>query len=156
MTLDITKPTDQELVSDLPAYIRENREAIEDIIAGVASIDTTVLPVAPGTISLYIGDELDLSAVKIEQILISGMGESTIQYILNGTQGQVKTFIFQDSDITLKDGVKSNGKIFLNQMMPLSTFISESGDIISFINIGGDGDSVHGYWKELYRNLAVK
>ena len=154
MTLDITKPIDRVQVSELPSYIREDREAIESVVVSGNSITTTVTQLSPGTTILEVG--VDLSAVKIENIIISGLGASIVAFITKGTAGQIKTFIFQDADITLQDGVKSDGKLYLNQIVPLSTFSGTSGDIISFINIGGDGVAVHGYWKELYRALAVK
>jgi len=154
MTLDITKPIDRVQVSELPSYIREDREAIESVVVSGNSITTTVTQLSPGTTILEVG--VDLSTVKIENIIISGLGASIVAFITKGTAGQIKTFIFQDADITLQDGVKSDGKLYLNQIVPLSTFSGTSGDIISFINIGGDGVAVHGYWKELYRALAVK
>ena len=46
MTVDSTKPTDQEVISALPTYIRENRELINTILARVATTapPTTVPP----------------------------------------------------------------------------------------------------------------
>ena len=41
MSLDETKPTDQEIIANLPGYIRENRELLNIALARVA---TTVPP----------------------------------------------------------------------------------------------------------------
>lgn len=153
MSLDPNKPTDQVLVSELAAYIRESRAAINAVTSG-AGFGTTNLDVAGGTTSLSVGT--DLLAVGHEIVIITGLGLATLATILGGTDGQIKTFIFQDNNIDLTDGLKADGKFYLNQLPALSDFQPEQDDIIALVNVGGDGASAYGYWKELYRTISVK
>lgn len=151
MSLDVTKPTDQEPVAELPRYIRENRASIN---ANEIGYSTTELAVIAGNVALVVGT--DLSAASIETILISGVGASTLSFIRGGTEGQIKIFIFQDSDISLQDGVKADGRFYLNQLPALTIYNAQQDDVIAFSNIGGDGAAVYGYWKELWRQISVK
>ena len=94
--------------------------------------------------------------MKLDVALVSGIGASTIEYIRGGIDGQIKIFIFQDNDITFKDGVKADGKLYLNQLPILSNFAAQQDDVIALVNIGGDGTTEYGYWKEVWRQLSVK
>ncbi len=153
MTLDASEPTDQRMNSELASYIRENREAINLLTAG--SVVSTTLTVTAATTSLTVGTNLSSSAIEI--IIISGSGISTLETILSGTEGQIKIFIFQDSNVRLEDGnVKNSGKFFLNQLPSLVTFSPQADDVLAVANVGGDGGSTPGYWKELFRTLSVK
>ncbi len=154
MTLSVNEPTDQRFVSELPSYIREDRIAINSIISNLEDITITTLSVPGGTTALDIG--IDLTNIWLELVLISGIGTSIIEYIRSGTNGQVKIFIFQDSDIILKDGVSSDGKLYLNHLPALSNYLAQTNDVLALLNIGGDGVSNYGYWKELFRHEAVK
>ena len=153
MTLDTTKPTDQVLNSELPSYIRENRVAI-NAVSGSGNVGSTDLTVSAGTTQLVVGT--DLGSYGYEIVKITGSGAATITKILGGTEGMVKVFIFQDSNIDFTDGVKSDGKLYLNQLPALSDYSPSQDDVIALVNIGGDGASNYGYWKELYRLDAVK
>lgn len=150
--LDVNKPEDQVLVSQLPAYIRENRAAINAVTSG-AGFGVTNLNVPPGTISLTVG--VDLLAVGHEIVIVTG-GVAVLQTIIGGTEGQIKTFIFQNSTVDLLDGVKADGKFYLNHLPALSNFEPEPDDVLTLVNIEGDGAAVYGYWKELYRTISVK
>jgi len=153
MSLDPSKPSDSALVSELPAYIRENRIAVNSVVTA-AGFGVTNLDIAAGTTSLSVGT--DLLAVGHEIVIVTGLGVAVLATILGGTDGQIKTFIFQDANIDLIDGAKSNGKFYLNQLPALSNFEPQQDDVLTLVNIGGDGASVYGYWKELYRNLSIK
>jgi len=154
MALDTTKPTDTEPVAELPRYIREDRAAINATEVDADNISTTVLPVSAGDTVLVVGT--DLSATKIESVIISGVGASTLAFITGGTEGQIKIFIFQDNNISLQDGVKADGRFYLNQLPALTIYNAQQNDVMAFSNIGGDGAAVPGYWKELWRQIAVK
>lgn len=154
MTLNVNQPTDQALVSSLPEYIRESRVAINLLESGVTDVVNTTLSLTAGATSLTVG--IDLSSALVETVLISALGACTIFNIIGGTEGQIKIFIFQDNDITLTDGLKSDGALYLNQLPALSNFSAQQDDIIALLNIDGDGSSTYGYWKELWRQISVK
>ena len=154
MTIDATKPTDQELVSVLPSYIRDTRTALNNIIDGETEVTTTELTISAGDTALVIGT--DLSDTLIETILLSGLGVSVIDQIRGGTEGRIKIFIFQGNNVSFKDGVKLTGQLYLNQLPVLSNFNAQQDDVLALINISGDGAANYGYWKELWRQLSVK
>ena len=152
MSLDVNKPEDQILVSQLPAYIREDRTAINSVTSG-AGFGVTNIAIAPADTSLTVGT--DLLVVGHEVVIVTG-GVAVLETILGGIEGQIKTFIFQNSLVDLLDGAKANGEFYLNHLPALSNFEPELDDVISLVNICGDGAAVHGYWKELYRTISVK
>ena len=151
--LDSTKPTNQVAVQDIPAYIREDRAEINSIV-GAGNVGSTNLTVAAGATGLVIGT--DLGTFGFEVVLIDAAGVITLATIRGGTEGQVKVFIFQDNNISILDGVENSGKFYLNHLPALSNFAAQENDVLAVVNVGGDGASVYGYWKELYRSLAVK
>ena len=153
MTLAVNEPSDQRMVSELPSYIREDRVEINTLVSG-SGIDVTTLVVPLGSTFLTVG--VDLAVARLEIVLISGTGASVIEVIRDGVNGQVKIFVFQDNDISFKDGVKLDGKIYLNRLPALSNFDAQQDDVVALVNIGGDGSSEYGYWKELFRLLSVK
>lgn len=154
MTLDVNQPTDQVLVSEIAKYIKEDREEINSISAGEANASTN-LTIAGGITTLVVGASDDLDPANFETIVVTGTGVAGITSITGGMNGQVKIFIFQDSNVSFVDGVKSGGQMYLNHLPALSSFNAANGDILALRNIGGNG-TVHGYWKELWRQLAVK
>jgi len=151
--LDMNNPTDQVAVSELPLYIRENRVAI-NAVSGVGNVGVTDLTVAAGSVSLTIGSELGSYGYEI--VVIDADAVVALAKILGGTQGQVKVLVFQDNNISITDGVASGGNFYLNHLPALSDFSALTNDVLALVNIGGDGASVYGYWKELYRQVAVK
>jgi len=153
MTIDATKPIDQVLVSDLPTYIRETRTEVNSISA-LSSVGVTVLSILGGTTSLDI--DTDLGTYGVELIKASAVAPVTLASITGGTEGQIKVFVFQDGNITITDGVKSDGKFYLNHTPALSDYSPAQDDILAIANIGGDGAAVNGYWKELFRTTSVK
>ena len=154
MTLSTNEPNDQREVSELASYIRENRVAINNLSGG-GNVGNTVLSVAGGTMSLTVG--IDLGLFGFETVKINGLGISTLSAILGGIEGQVKVFVFQDTNVRLTDSIlKANGTFYLNQLPIGSNFNPQQDDVIAFVNISGDGGSIGGYWKELYRTLSLK
>ena len=153
--MDATKPSDQALVSELAAYIREVR-AFANALAAGSGFGATELTVALGATSLSIGSEL--LDTGFETIIVTGGGAATLVTILGGTAGQIKLFIFQDALVKLTDGnVKgATGKFYLNQLPAGGDFEPQQDDILCMVNVGGDGSADHGYWKEMYRNLSLK
>ena len=153
MTLNVNEPSDQALVAELPSYIREDRIAINSI-SGEDNIGTTTLAVAAGTTTLVVGT--DLGNYGFETVIISGAAAIALANMTGGSSGQVKVFIFQDNNLILTDGAKANGNFFLNQLPALSNFNAQQDDILALVNIGGDGATIPGYWKELWRQISVK
>lgn len=153
MTLNANKPTDQVSVSELASYIRECRVAI-NAVAGSGNVGITDLVIGLGTTSLTIGS--DLGTYGFETVLVTGEAAITLISILGGTNGQVKKFIFLDNNVSIKDGIPSDGKIYLNQLPALSTFDAHQNDILEIVNVGGNGASIYGYWQEVGRQIAIK
>ncbi len=153
MTLNASEPSAVRLVSELPAYMRETRAAVNAVTTGTGFSTTTLL--LAGETSLTVGTEL--ADVGHELVFITSTGASVLATILGGFDGQVKTFIFGDGNIDLTDGVASDGKFFLDQAA-LTNFAAAQYDVLSIVNIGGDGDwtSENGYWKELYRAVSAR
>jgi len=155
MTLNVNQPTDQVIASELPQYIREGREEINSVSTVVTGdVGKTVLALPARAVILSVGT--DVGAYDREIILVTGASGSSIVAIYYGTAGQVKTFVFLDSFVDMTDGLKSNGQLYLNHLPALSNYSPQEGAVLSLVNIGGNGSSNHGYWKELYRNNPVK
>lgn len=154
MTLDINEPTDQRGINELAGYIREDRVAI-NAVSGDGNVGTTDLTVALGTTSLTVGT--DLGAYGYEVVKVTGSGIATLLSIMGGTEGQIKKFIFQDTNVRLTDGnLKSGGLFYLNQLPAGGDFNPQQDDVIEFVNIDGDGGVTPGYWKETDRNISLK
>jgi len=151
--MDATKPTDVELVSALAAYIREARAGINALSSG-SGVGVTALTISAGTVSLSIGTDLGLFGFEI--VIVDADAGVSISSIIGGTQGQTKVFIFQDNNISIVDGLAAAGAIYLNQLPALSSFVAQANDILALTNVGGDGSTVQGYWKEIFRQIALK
>jgi hypothetical protein len=152
MTLNASEPTAVRMVSELPAYIRETRAGVNAVTAGTG-LSVTDLALT-GETSLSIGTEL--AAVGHEIIFATSTGASILATILNGTHGQIKTFIFGDTAIEITDDTADSGQFFLEQVA-LSNFAPEQHDVLCLVNVDGDGGATdHGYWKELYRMVSVR
>lgn len=155
MTLNANEPLDTRMVSELATYIREARAAINAITVGSNNLAATSLAVPAGTTSLTVGT--DLADAGLEVVTISGTGLSDIATILGGVDGEIKIFIFQDANLDFADSIsKANGTFYLNHLPAASDFDAQQDDILALVNMGGDGASVYGYWKELFRSLSVK
>lgn len=154
MTLDATKPLDSDLGSLLAGYIRENRTAINALTAGTTEIVATTLSLSSGSTTFAVGT--DVSDVMLEIILLSALGASSLSTLTGGVNGQVKIFIAQDNDVSFVDGTKSSGQFYLNQLPAAASFDMSTDDVLILVNVGGDGSSEDGYWKEIYRSISVK
>lgn len=152
MALDATKPTDVEIMSALPLYMRESRAAI-NALSSVVDVGVTKLTIPPGTVALTVGTDIGLYGLEI--IIVDADAAVNISKILNGTQGQTKIFIFQDDNISIVDGLTLAGGIYLNQLPEFTSLAAHINDILALTNIGGSGTD-HGYWKEVFRQIAVK
>ena len=153
MTLAANEPTDQRQVSELPSFMRETRAAV-NAVSGAGNVGVTDLIIAAGVTSLSVGTEL--GAYGFETVKVTGTGISTLLTILGGTEGQVKVLVFQGANVRITDGAKAAGAFYLNQLPALSNFNPQQDDVLALVNIDGDGASVYGYWKELYRALSIK
>jgi hypothetical protein len=149
----VNQPTDQVIVSELPSYIRDDRVAI-NAVSGGGNVGTTILAIAGGTTQLVVGTDLGLFGYEVVEI--TGLAAVTLTKILGGVNGQVKVFIFGDTNLKLTDGPRSGGQLFLNQLPAFSDYSSAIGDVVALVNIGGNGGSLTGYWKELWRLIALK
>ena len=154
MTIDATKPIDAVLVSELPAYIREGRVEMNTIsLSGTGAVGAQTLDVL-AAVSLTIGTEL--STEGFETVVISSTGASVLATILGGTQGMVKMFVFQDLNVVITDSnTKANGTFHLNEAPALGDYTPAVDDVLTVVNIGGDGAGTHGYWREVDRAANV-
>ena len=114
----------------------------------------TELTIAAGAVALTVGTDLGLFGFEI--VIVDADAGVNIANIVGGTQGQTKVFVFQDNNISIVDGLQANGAIYLNQLPALSSFVAQANDILALTNVGGDGSTVQGYWKEIFRQVALK
>lgn len=151
MTLDATKPLDTILVSDLPAYIRENRVEMNALtVSLLAQWTETEIEIAGGTTELEVG--VDLTDVPVEVVRLTGAVAVTIDTISEGRSGHIKLLRFEDTNVTLDDG---GGNIQLNQPAAIGTFTGAVGDILILLNIDGNPGVDDGDWVEVNRLLTV-
>jgi len=153
MTLLASEPADSRMISEIAAYIRETRVAV-NAISGSGNVGTTTLLVGAGAVSLTVGTEL--GAYGLEVINVTGAGVATLATILGGTDGMVKIFVFGDANVRFTDGPKLTGQFYLNHLPALTDFLPQIDDVLALVNVGGDGATVYGYWKELYRTISLK
>ena len=94
--------------------------------------------------------------IDLEYVRVNPTANSTIQSMTAGTDGQVKRIIadpLAGNTLTLEhSGTKATGTFYLNG--DGEDYAFAEGDWVEVINIGGDGGSNPGYWRELCRYLA--
>jgi hypothetical protein len=150
MTLNASKPADTDLVSTLGMYERETRAALNVLEAAMALLGAVAtvsrVECTGGQTTLVIGT--DLTAIPYEVVLISGTGLAALTDITSGTEGQMKFFIMLDSNVSF---VRDVSKIALNQPAVVTSYGNNTGDVICLSNINGNGSTINGYWKELFR-----
>lgn len=151
--MDATKPTDVEQISAFAAYIREVRAAVNALSSG-SGFGVTALNIAVGTVALTVGTDVGLFGLEL--VPVTADAGVSIANIVGGTEGQVKVFVALDNNVSIVDGLKASGAIYLNQLPALSSFTMQSGDVLAIANIDGDGSTVQGYWQELFRQVALK
>lgn len=155
MTLDITEPSDTRKVSEHAAYIRANRTEINALEAGISDVLQTDYVVGIGQTTLVI--TTNLSSAMIEIINVTALGAEQLDAITGGSAGQIKIFIFGDSNIDMMDSAsQANGTFFLNHLPSGTVLPAGIRNVLALVNVGGDGLVVNGYWKELYRTISVK
>ena len=155
MTIDATKPTDEVLVSEIPGYIRAGRAEMNSIsVSGTGAVGAVTLDIA-GATTLTIGTEL--SEEGYETVVISNSGVAcAMTAFLGGIQGQIKMLVFQDIKVDLTDSnTKANGTFHLNEAPALGDYSPAVDDVLTLVNIGGDGAGDSGYWREVDRAASV-
>ena len=162
MSVDSSKPTDNDVISEHAARIRAIAALANSNEAAIGLISTSVaytnLTLTAGQTSISIGSGAgNLSTAFIELVNIQATGAVTLEDITGGRSGQIKIFIAVDADVSIENDATAitGGKFRLNQIPAINTIDLEIGDVIAFVNIGGDGSTLDGYWKELFRTLYV-
>jgi len=123
---------------------------------GVAPSNATYTPInmTAGQTSLITGT--DINNVRIETLGLTADAAVNLTTMLLGEAGVVKHIIALDNDITViqNTGSTTGGTFHLNS--PAGVDLSmQIRDVLSVVNIGGDGTLAHGYWLELNRKLQV-
>jgi hypothetical protein len=114
----------------------------------------TALVMATGTTTLAVGTAVQ--NIDIEVVSLTAGGACTLATMTLGKTGQIKIFIFGDANVKFTDGLtRTLGKFWLNQAAG-TDFTGAVDDILAMVNIGGDGVSDHGYWKEIWRVVDAK
>jgi hypothetical protein len=151
--LDATLPAETSMVSDLVAIGQETRTTVNELIDTSTVAVVTALTLALGPNTLVIGSSGDLSNSFMEIAkLTPDVGGSSLFMISGGTEGQQKIFLFA-GQVTVTDSATG---FVLNSLPYPTDFIAQAGDVIAFVNEGGDTDlGLPGVWKELYRTVAV-
>lgn len=157
MTVDETKPLGTDLVSDLDGYIRENRVDINDLWEAVgiggAFPNYSAINMASGQATLVV--DTDIDGTGIEVIGLTADAAVNLTTMTGATAGALKIIIALDDDITIIQNIGGTGGTFFMNAPDDVDINLEARDVIAFVNIGGDGTTVNGYWLELYRKLAV-
>ena len=155
MTIDATKPEDTVLVSELPGYIRADRAEINSVgVSGTGAVGAVTLDIN-GATSLTIGTEL--SDEGLETVVITNTGAPcALLTILGATQGMTKRFVFLDTNIDITDSNDlADGTFHLNEAPALGDYSPAMHDVLTVVNILGDGAGTHGYWREVDRAASV-
>ena len=107
-----------------------------------------------GDTSLDVGD--DLANVGTETVGLTADGAVNLTYITDGRAGMIKYILALDNNITLvqNEASTTNGTFFMNAPAGVDLAMN-TGDIVAFVNVGGNGSTVDGYWRELFRTLHV-
>lgn len=154
MSLDATLPDDvTTTLAELNALIRETRTEVNTLAAAITALGGAVasardLVLTTGTTQIIVGT--DLGEIALELVNLTAGGACVIDEIVGGTAGQMKIIVFGDTNFTLTNAA---AKLNLNCV---GDYTSAVGDVIALVNVDGDPATVeNGYWKEVFRNLAV-
>lgn len=152
MTLDASKPSDATAFGyQLPGYQRETRQAVNDILAAIATLGAVAtvadIELTAGQSLLVVGT--DVVAIGLEVVFLSATGAETLTNITGGSNGQIKILIFEDDNITIEKDVT---KFMLNSE---GDFAGETDDILVLINRGGVAGASNGKWLELLRQVRI-
>jgi len=121
-------------------------------VAGQISFNPTNM--AAAQTALVTG--VDLNNVINEIVYLTADVAVNLTTMTSGLAGAIKTIIAGDSDVTIIQDKASivGGTFSLNS--PIGVDLSMlAGDVLTVVNISGDGAAVDGYWRELYRTLRV-
>jgi hypothetical protein len=121
---------------------------------GAGEITQTTINMGVGDTSLVTG--VDLSNVINEIVVLTADAAVNLTTMLLALSGAIKTIVAADDDVTIiQDKASTTGGTFsLNSPAGVDLEL-QTGDVISFVNIGGDGLLAQGYWHEMYRTLRV-
>jgi hypothetical protein len=154
MSLNALLPDDTTTtLAELNALLRETRLAVNTANTAITALGGAVasaidLVLTSGTTQIIVGT--DMGAIALELVNLTAGGACVIDEIVSGTAGQMKIIVFGDTNITLTN---NSAKIDLNCV---GNFTGAVGDVIALVNVDGDPATVeNGYWKEIFRNLAV-
>ncbi len=144
MTLDATIPTDEALVSTYAEIERETRAAVNTALANSTLVTKSAVTIN-GSTTLVSGT--DVTAVGIEVVFITATGAETLNNITNAMDGDIKILWLVSGSCTFADDdtkFSNNGDADL---------VGATGDVIAYVNKGGDGAGTDGYWHELFRTI---
>jgi hypothetical protein len=120
--------------------------------------DYTAVNMTAGQTSLITGT--DVTDVGVETIGLTADAAVNLTTITLANSGSIKHIVALDDDITAVNGIVNpivagvGGILYLNAPVGVD-FDMDTGDVLSLVNIGGDGVTVSGYWMELNRKLQV-
>ena len=122
--------------------------------AGGGSGDYTAVNMTAGQTSLVTGT--DLTDVGIESIGLTADAAVNLTTMTLAVSGSIKHIIALDDDITVINNTASTvgGTLYLNSPTGVNLAMA-TRDVLTVLNIGGDGVTAHGYWLELNRKLQV-
>ena len=156
-TVDATLPLATDLVTAIDDYMRESRASInylcQAVGAGILTPEYNAVNMEAGDTTLALG--VELGEVGLEIVGLTADAAVNLTTITVGTAGQVKLFIALDTNITIIQGYDTTGGVFYLNSPESVDLEMQLHDVLAVVNIGGDGDTVDGYWLELYRKLHV-
>ena len=121
-------------------------------VAGQISFSSTNM--AAAQTALVTG--VDLSNVINEIVYLTADVAVDLTTMTGGLAGAIKTIIAADSDVTvIQDKAATAGGTFSLNSPAGDDLAMSVGDVLTVVNISGDGAGVDGYWWELYRTLRV-
>jgi hypothetical protein len=158
MPVNETVPLGTDHVTVLDGYIRENRREINDLwevvgAMGGASIYNDV-EMANGQTELV--GNTDVSTYGTETIGLTAVAAVNLTTMTGCIAGAIKVIIALDANVAIiqNTGSTSGGTFYMNSPSGVNLDLAIR-DVIAFVNVGGDGVTLSGYWVELWRKLQV-
>ncbi len=152
MALNANEPVNRT-VAELEGYQRETRAAV-NAISGSGGVGVTTVELGAGVTSITVGTEIGDASFQV--VILTAAAAAILETILGGSNGQVIVFVCLDNNVSFTDGPRLTGQMYLDQLPALSDFDADVGDVLSLVNVGGDGGATYGYWEELYRKVSVR
>ena len=121
---------------------------------GSGNAEYTAVNMTAGQTALVTGT--DINNVNIETIALTADAAVNLTTITLGEAGTIKHIIALDNDITVvqNTGSSAGGTFYLNSPAGVDLAM-QTRDVLTVVNIGGDGVTASGYWLELNRKLQV-